>query len=464
MPSELREALTAAGAAALVPKIIDPTLLEYQRRYSPLCRAIPMQPWNADIYYFKQRTAVAAGGFVPDGGARPVANSTYVQNSFQMKHVETVGAITGYAQEVTRQVIGDLRQTEIQGSIRGYYWDVEAGMIWGNAASTLSQAQPQFDGLDTLVADFTSGYKNSLDKAGATLTLAMLDELIDMVETNAGMPIFDDTWMLVMSNTAVSKIAQLQVAQQRFETVEVATGLIVPTYRNIPLVKTSFLSARGYSMSTVTPTTQATGGTLPNSTTYKYYVSPVISRQGETMPSAEVSMATGAGTGINTITLSFTPPTGLDGLAPQLYKVYRTAAGGGTGTETFLGYVDATVGLNTDGVTPILTNQIVDTGTALVPQNATGPVVPAILPTTYYGTNLNMFPAAVAGAPVESVFLVSRDRNNLVRPYVREATPLDVYPTTAAPDTLPYAIVGDTCLAVRAPRFTGRLSRVNNAV
>ena len=151
MPSELREALNAAGASALIPKIIDPILLEYQRRYSPLVRAIPMQQWQADQYYFNQRTAVASGGFVPDGGARPVSNSTYVQLSYQMKHVESVGAVTGYAQEVTRQVIGDLRQTEIQGAIRGYYWDVEAGCLWGNAASTLNQAQPQFDGLDTLV-------------------------------------------------------------------------------------------------------------------------------------------------------------------------------------------------------------------------------------------------------------------------------------------------------------------------
>lgn len=458
MPSELREALTAANAGALIPKVIDPVLVELMRRYSPLCRAVPMQKWSTDQYYFNQRTSVAAGGFVPDGGARPVANSTYVQNSFAMKHVQVVGAVTGYAQEVTRGVIGDLRQTEIQGSIKGYYWDIECGMVWGNAASTLNQAQPQFDGLDSQVNDFTTGYKNSLDKASASLTLAMLDELADMVETNAGMPVFDDSWMYVMSNTAVSKIAQLQVSQQRFETVEVATGLIVPSYRNIPLVKTSFLSSRGYSMGTVTAATATTGGSIPRSTTYYYKVAPVISRQGETLPCTEVSQAAGGGTDTNTITLSFTPPTGLDTLGAILYKVYR---GTGSGTESFLGYVDATVGLASDGVTPIVTNQIVDTGVALVPQNSTGPTVPATLPTQYYGTNANMFPAA---SGVESIYLVSRDRNNLVRPYIREAMPLDVYPTTASPDSLPYAIIGDTCLAIRTPRFTGRLSRVATGV
>lgn len=457
MPTELREALNAAGASALVPKVIDPVLLEYQRRYSPLVRSIPTVPWNTDQYYFNQRTTVASGGFVPDGGARPVANSTYVQNNFQMKHVQVVGAVTGYAQEVTRQVIGDLRETEIEGSIRGLYWDVETGICWGNAASTLNGAQPQYDGLDSQVNTFTGGFQNAIDKAGSTLSLAMLDEVIDMVETNAAMPVFDDTWMLVMSNTAASKIAQLQTSQQRFvDTVEVATGLIVPTYRNIPIVKTSFLQARGYSVGTVTTATATTGGSIAASTTYYYKVSAVVSRQGEIGCSAEVSQATGSGTSTNTITLSFSTPTGLDGLQPQLFKVYR---GTSAGAETFLGYVDGTVGLSTDGVTPILTTSIVDTGAALVPQN--GSTVPATLPTSYYGTNSNMLPPSTGQ---ENIYLISRDRNNVVRPYVREATPLDVYPTTGAPDTLPYAIISDTTLAVRAPRFTGRLARVGVSV
>jgi hypothetical protein len=460
VPSELREALTATGASALVPKIIDPILVELQRRYAPLVRALPTQEWNADQYYFNQRTVTPAGGFVPDGGARTVSNSTYVQNVFQMKHLQVVGAITGYAQEVTRQVIGDLRETEIEASLKGLYWDVETAILWGNAASTTNGAQPQFDGLDTQVSNFSGGTQNALDKGGSTLTLAMLDELADMVESNAAMPVFDDTWMFVLSNSAVSKVAQLLTPQQRFnDTVEVSPGLLVPTYRNIPLIKTSFLSQRTYSVGTVTSTTATTGGSIPASTTYRYMVSAVIARQGEIAPSAEVSQATGTGTATNTIMLAFSPPTGNDGLAPILYKVYRSAAGGAAGSETFLGYVDATVGLSSDGVTPIPTTSIVDTGTSLVPQNNT--TVPGTLPAQYYGTNASLLPP---GAGQETIYLLSRDRNNVVRPYVREATPLDVYPTTASPDTMPYAMVTDTVLAIRAAKFCGRLTRVSTAV
>lgn len=379
-----------------------------------------------------------------------------------MKHIESVGSITGYAQEVTRLVISDLKATEIRGAILGYYWDVETGICWGNAASTLNQAQPQFDGLDTQINVFSGGSQNVIDKAGNSLTLAFLDELIDMVESNAAMPVEDDSWMFLTSSTGKSKISQLLQNQQRFvDKVEIAPGLICSTYREVPFMKSSFMAMRGYSVGTVTASTATMGGSLPASSTYKYQVSAVISRQGEICPSVEVSQATGSGTATNTITLSFTPPSGQDGLSPQLYKVWRTAAGGASGSETFLGYVDATVGLQSDNVTQIITNQIVDTGTALVPQNSTGPTVPTTLLNVYFGTNTAMQPPALGQ---ENIYLISRDKGNVVRPWVREAQPLDVYPTTAAPDTLPYAVIGDTTFAVRATKFLGRAYRVGVSV
>lgn len=479
MASELREALTAAGASALVPKIIDPMLLEYQRRYSPLVRMIPSQRWESDTYYFNQRTQVANGGFVADGGARAVANSTYVQNSFQMKHLQVVGAITGYAQEVTRQVIGDLRAREIEGSIRGEYWDIETGVLWGNSAATANNSFGQFDGLDTLVSTFSGNNQNAINKSSGGLTaqatplsLSALDELIDLVETNVAGSVFTDDWMFVMSNTAVSKIAQLQVSQQRYMEVEAAVGLVVPTYRGIPLVKSSFLQARSYSMGTVTTSqgTSTTYGTpsLANSTTYKYVVTAIVARQGEILPSAEVSVTTSSSN--SWISLSFSTPTGLDGSQPISYKVYRTAANGAAGTETFLGYVDAAVGVGSDGVTPVATITIVDTGTALVPVN--GSTVPGVLPATYFGTNTGVTPpvgwngvgSASANTGLENVYLMSRDRDFIIRPFVREMEALDVYPTTSSPDSLPYAVITDTTLAVRAPKYLGRLANVSTSI
>ena len=449
--SEIREALTAAGASPFVPKLIDPVLVEYQRRFAPWCRAIPTKKTNSTTYFFNTRTVVVSGGAVPDGGARPVSTSTYTQGSFNMAHVQAVGSVTGYAQAVTQDLV-DLRATEVNGAIKGYYWDIETFCGWGNAASTLNGAQPQYDGLDTQISQFSAGgSQNVIDYAGKSLSLSTLDELMVMVSGNAAEPVQGASWMYVMSVAAEARIAQLLEAQQRFNDVEIAAGLIVATYKRVPLVPSSFLSTLGYSVGTVTAATATTGGTLA-AATYYYKVSAVIARQGEILPSAEVSQATSGAT--STVTLSFTAPTGQDGLGAQLYKVFRGTA---AGAETFLGYVDSTVGLQSDGVTPVYANQIVDTGTALVPQQSSGPVVPGILPVVYYGTTASMLPP---GAGQENIYLMSRDPGNIVRPFVREAMPLDVYPTTSSPDSMPFAIMGDTCLAVRTPKFAGRAYRV----
>jgi hypothetical protein len=448
--AELREALNAAGAGALIPKIIEPQLLEYQRRYAPLLRAIPSFKWGTDVYHFNKRSANPTGGFVTDGGARPVSHSTYVQDSFRMKHLQAVGGVTGYAQEVTKQVIGNLRAKEIEGTIQGLYWDIETAILWGHEGATQFGAYPQFSGLDSLVSNYSGSEQNALDQGGASLSLSMLDELADMVETNAAMSVFSGDWMFVMSNTAQSRIAQLLAAQQRFnDRVEVAAGLHVPVYRDIPIMKSSFLSTRGYGLGTVTTATATTGGNLAAGT-YYYKVSAVVARQGEIAASAEVSQATTGSA--STVTLSFSPPAGLEGATPILYKVYRATA---TGQQTLLGVVDAVVGIGADGISPILTTSIVDDGVKLTPKN--GSTVPAHGPATYQGGNTNKLPAATG---LEGIYLVPRDRDLLCRPYVRELTPLDVYPTTASPDTLPFAIASDTTLALRAPKFIGGMYRV----
>ena len=468
MPSELREALTVSGVGPLLPKIIDPLLLEYMRRIAPLVRAIPSIKWDTDTYYWNNRSQVASGGFVTDGGASPSSNSVYNQSSFQMKHLQVQGGVTGYSQAVTRQVIGDLRQTEIEGSIQGLLWDTETAIDWGNAASTAAGAKPQFDGLDTQVSVWSGAYQNAIDKGGNTLTTAFLDELMNMVQINASMPALGANWMFACSTTVISKVAQLMQGQQRFNQVEVAPGLLVDSYRNIPMVPTSFLAPMGYSMGAVTGGAgtgacpgglSAITGSLANAT-FKYVISPVIARSGEILPCVEVSQATGGANGY--VTLSFSTPTGQDGALPISYKVYRTTAGGASGSETLLGYVDSTVGLAADGQTPVYATCIVDTGAALIPVVGSGAsTVPGTLAATYFGTNAGAYPLA---AGEENIYLMSRDRNFVIRPYVRECLPLDVYPTTASPDSLPFALITDTCLAVRAPRYLGRLGRVTTSV
>jgi len=91
-------------------------------------------------------------------------------------------------------------------------------------------------------------------------------------------------------------------------------------------------------LSTSAPTyglisTATTGGTIPASSTYRLAVTYVDSSGGETLISVDsastATIATGSGTSTNTI--SVTSPAAATGAVG--YRVYMTAASGGTGTE-----------------------------------------------------------------------------------------------------------------------------------
>jgi hypothetical protein len=453
MPTELQEALTLASSVTpLIQKQIDPLLLEYQRRYSPLLALMPSKQWGSTQYFFNRRTARPDAGGVVDGGARPIGNSTYEQAVFNIRLLQAVGSVTGFAQTVTRDLVGDLRQLEIDGTIQSLMWTMECDAIWGHDGATANGQFPIYSGFDTLVSNFTAGagslaFVNALDVNGA-FTIARLDELIDLVEANASMPL-GSNYMLIMSQRMASAVAQAAFPQQRFAALPTmqAAGLNVPSYRDIPIVKSSFVSPRTFQMGTVTPSTSTSGGTLAAGT-YKYMVSAVIARFGEIQVSAEVSQVTTGAT--STVTLSFSTPANMpDSAAPILYKVYRTALNGAAGTETLLGVVDA---FDTTGVA---TTAVVDTGTNLL-TNSSGNTGPA----AYQGTNAGLLPRGVGGVAHEDIYLVPRDPNFLLRPYTRDVQVIPLAPTVTSPDSLPFALVSDTCVAVRAPKYVGRLARV----
>jgi hypothetical protein len=447
MPTELQEALTTAGTVSpLIPKAIDPVLLEYQRRYAPLLALIPSKQWNSTQYFFNRRVTRPDSGGVTDGGARPLGNSVYEQASFNIRLYQAVGSVTGFAQTVTRDIVGDLRQIELDGTVTSMLYTLENSFIWGNDGATAAGQYPISSGLDYLVSNWSAGsgsnaYINAVD-VNTNFALRHLDQLIDIVQTNAAMPI-GSQYMFVMGPRMQSAVAQLVFPQQRFQpspTMQ-AAGMNIPMYRDVPIVASSFLSPRANVQGTVTTATSTVGGTLAAGT-YYYQVAAVIARFGEIQASTEVSQVTTGTT--STVTLGVAAPANMpDNATPIMYKVYRGTA---PGTETLIGVVDA---FDTTGVA---VTSIVDNGTNLL-TNSSGNTGPA----AYVGTNTGAKPRA---GVQEDIYLLPRDPNFMVRPYTRDMQILPLAPTITAPDTLPFAVLCDTTLAVRAPKYVGRLSRL----
>lgn len=196
-------------------------------------------------------------------------------------------------------------------------------------------------------------------------------------------------------------------------------------------------------------TSTGSGGSLPATERF-YVVTAVYAQMGESLPCAEVN-ATPSASG--TVTLSWTPATGFEGATPDFYKVYESAT---TGTETLLGIVPGYVNLAADGITPVQTTSVIDDGVTLKPRNsATTPIGGDTA--AYVGGNTGMKPRSAGG---EDIYLISRDPNFVVRPYVREIQPVNLAATVLQPDALPFALVSDTALALRAPKYMARLRNV----
>jgi hypothetical protein len=296
--------------------------------------------------------------------------------------------------------------------------------------------------------------QNAIDASAinsGNLTYGMLDLLMVLVESNVAEPIDNSEWFFLASPGAEARIAQLSYLNQRFfNNVEVVPGLTVNSYKGVPIVKTSFLSPRTY----VFPTTTATaGGTGTLATEYFYRVSAIVTNFGEVQASVE-AYASPSTAGV---ALAFTPPTFTsEALRPIHYKVYRGTV---TAEESLLGIVPAAF---TDSAgASWTTTSIFDNGTTLLVKNGSNVPATASQPATYLYTNAGLKPLADGD---ENLYLLSRNPDYIVRPVVRDFTPIDVYPTTGAPDALPFAIQSDCTLAVRAPKYIGRLANVNLAI
>ncbi|MCD2193512.1 hypothetical protein LQ327_08965 [Actinomycetospora endophytica] len=456
--SQLGEALTAGQAGALVQKRISPLIVDLQRRFSVFVTAVPTESWDSTVYNFNRRLQRPGGGFVTDGGAVPMSNSVWEQKAFTLRNMQAVGAVTGYAQAVTRSLVGDLEREEYEATAESLVWDIETALGWGCAGATQYGPAPQFDGLNSLVTQFASTSQlrqNAIETSGASFALTHLDHLYDLVRTNAAMNI-GSNYMFVMTPTAQSRFEQLLVPEQRFvNQVEIAAGIMCNSYKGVPIVPSSFLgNTWAASMGTVTGTPGTTGGTLAAGD-YYYVVVPIMSRAGRGNPSTEVHVTTTGTT--STVSLAFTPPVGPEGSVPLHYEVYR---GSSTGQEVLLGVVDATPQVQGDNVTRIYATGITDTGTTLVPTWNSGSQVPTQYPASYQNGSGAKLP--VGGG--EDIYLIPRDKNIMCRPIVRDIQPVQVAATVNQPDARPFALVSDTTFALRAERYVGRLRNVVTAL
>lgn len=481
---EVREAFTLAGGASnLTPRIIDRLLNELKRMYGPLYRAIPHKTWTTNQFIFNQRTGLPKAQHTteapPTSGTGSVAasNSTFVEKTFNIKHTQAQLDISTFAAKVAT-VNGPLFDIELLGAAKSMEWLDETTHMWGNEASTINTYRPQWDGIDYQVAN-----ANKVDAATNLLALKYMDNAIDAVRgPYAGE--LGNNWFFAMSNSMQSFLNGLFVNQQRFNAVMGKTqlftrddygdpeapvsdsgidaGIEVQTYRSIPIVLSTFMSSVG-AMTTVSVSSNNTGsgGGLLAANTY-YYVIEAVTKYGLTTASAEVSSAPSSDG--KSIVLSWTTPTPTDPLGNTIDIIgYRIFRGTASGAESLYA-VSAAYDTSDAAVT-----SWTDTGLAVNPNiNSAG--VPQT--TTTYSSTITTsgtaasdgytFPRVQSGSQkVEDIWLIPRDPEILVCPEVNPIETQMLAPVNAR--TRQFALTSDKTLAMRAPAFGAKISRVRYA-
>lgn len=483
---EVREAYTLAGGASnLTPRIIDRLLNELKRMYGPLYRAIPHKTWMTNQFIFNQRTGLPAAQHTteapPTSGAGSVApsNSTFVEKTFNIKHTQSQLDISTFAAKVAT-VNGPLFDIELLGAAKSMEWLDETTHMFGNEASTINTARPQWDGIDYQIAS-----ANKIDAGTNLLALKYMDNAIDAVRgPYAGE--LGNNWFFTMTPSMQSFLNGLFVNQQRFNAVMgkttlftrddygdpeapvsdsgVDAGIEVQTYRSIPIVLSTFLSSVGTMTSvSVTSTNTGSGGGLLAANTY-YYRIEAVTKYGLSAASAEVSASpTSDG---NSIVLGWTTPTPTDTLGNTIdiigYRIFRSTT---SGNESLYA-VSAAFNL---AATDTAVTSWTDTGLAVNP-NIGSNGVPST--TTTYSATISTsgtatsdgvtFPRVQTGSQkVEDIWLVPRDPEILVCPEVNPIETQMLAPVNAR--TRQFALTSDKTLAMRAAPFGAKISRVRYA-
>jgi len=474
---QIQETLSqTSGAQFLYQPVIDRSLFEATRKFTATRTLFPRKTWNTPTYIFNKRTnypvtrAVVEAPPTSGTGSVTPTSSTYSQLSWPIKHWQVNLDLAKFSIQTAR-VNGDLVQLELEAATESAMWFEEAVNYYGSAGATLNTFRPEWDGVDTLMA---ANATNKIAVNGSP-SIAMLDAMIDAVKKALGAVPRPNQYAFIMSSEMLSTIGRLFVQEKRYldkaviyprddrgqlngqitdNRAYIDGGLELVSYRGVPFVESSFITSLGQ-MGTITATDGGvvSGGSLTNS---QYgYVVEAVSDYGVTVASAEATVTPTAG---HQVTLSWSTPTITDanGNTRQilLYRIFRTAAGGASGSETLYAIVSA-VDNNDAAVTTWN-----DTGLPVNP-NAQAPSGQALYSMTVAQSGNNAAPDGVTlprvntgGHTAQDIWLLPRDPDILLVPVVNELQTVQLALVNARTQQL--ALIGDQTLVVRGPAFMSK--------
>ena len=319
--SELRKALTASSASgtALIPEDLEPLIRANLLAMSPLTRMVPVVRADGNVHTVVRRTAHNSSAWF-QGEMTPAAysQSTYARRTAEVKILRTHGQASDFMVSAARSFT-DVVADEIESATEGLADLFEFSTIWGVADDLSTRAFTgdayQYSGAYAWLLEDAAA-TNIVDVDG-TVTLTHLDNLIDQVMKYRNLR--DMQYMFLMSNGMRSKISGLQTLIRRAVTsIEFAGGFVMETYRDVPILPTSFTEPSDTALALTSATATGSGGGFALGTgVYRYKIAS-ISLYGEQESGAMQSDTLTNGTH-DYAALAWTADANA-----KLYAIYRT--------------------------------------------------------------------------------------------------------------------------------------------
>jgi hypothetical protein len=257
---QVQRSLNTAGAGSvLLQTEINKVVAQLTHRDLGALSILDRKPGSGNAAYVNRRSAGTTGGaWVADTDTATEETGSYAQSSFDYRTALTKGTITRKL-IATGRSYGDVLAEEVAAKAEDFAALIESALFTGNSGA--GGNANQINGLLTLI-QLTSGQIVAQTSAalGGALTLAKLDEAIDLVKGKS-----NRSDLLIFTSRKMGRAinAALQ-AQQRFnDTVEVKGGFRVREYDGIPIIESTGLpDTLVWSGSTVTAFTGGTSSAI----------------------------------------------------------------------------------------------------------------------------------------------------------------------------------------------------------
>jgi len=220
-------ALTLAEAAKLSNDIILQGVIETIVQDSPILRALPFIEITGNGLTYNRENTNPSATFFDVGDTWTEATPTFTQITAALKIIGGDADIDNFLL-TTRSNVQDLQAAIVRLKAKAVQTKFEDTFVNGDTAVDVKS----FDGIDKLT---TGGQAISMGANGATLTLAKLDELIDLVKQ--GSPD-----MLLMSKRTRRTLNSLARATSFLETERTEFGTMMQFYDGVPIGVSDYIS------------------------------------------------------------------------------------------------------------------------------------------------------------------------------------------------------------------------------